>query len=107
MVRKERRQYLTPEIPTGIAAEIDGTKPAAAAAPTAVVPWTHYKIYLIVPIILFERLIQYQRSVHIFLIPPSADDQRRDACIRHIKIRGARLPVRVPGWVFEKRFPRM
>src|SRR5215207_3208377 len=107
MMSKKRREYLGAKISTGIVAEIDRAEPPAAATPSSMIPRPHDKVNLIVTVGLFERFVERQRSVKIFLVPPSSDDQRRHAGVRYIKVSRARLPICVPRRMLEKRLPRM
>src|SRR6478672_5589262 len=107
MISKERGEDLRSKISSGVGAEIDVLKLSTTPAPAAVVPGTHHEIYLMVVVGLLERLIHRERAVHIFLIPPSTNDQRRHGRVLEIKVRRFRLPVRVPRRMLEERFPRM
>src|SRR4029453_13769790 len=76
-IRKPWRLPLIAEVRRGGAAELDGTERfSGAARPAAMVPGTHDQIVVMRSIEPLERVVDPNRSVEVFLIPPSSDTQR-------------------------------
>ncbi len=92
VVREERRHHVAAVMRGGVAAEVDAAQRAAGAArPAAVIPRSDDEKVLVLRVVLLEQLVDLDRPVEIFLIPPAGDVERRhrDA----VQPRRERLPL--------------
>src|SRR5436190_11915286 len=84
-VGEPRRLNPVLEIERGRSSEVDVAKlRAARAGPTTVIPRTHNQVVQVLRVVLLEQLVDTNRPIKVFLIPPSSDVQRRDGDAIHI-----------------------
>src|SRR6185369_11493106 len=75
-ISEERRKDVFPVISRGWTAKIDAAELAAVApGPAAVVPWTDHQEVLFRSIVALEQLVDLDRAVEVFLIPPPGNVQ--------------------------------
>ena len=78
VVREERGHHVAAVMGGGVAAEIDAAQRAAGAArPAAVIPGSDDEKVLLLRVVFLEQLVDLDRPVEIFLIPPAGDVERR------------------------------
>src|SRR5438067_440686 len=70
------------------------------------IPWPEHDEVVITLVELFERGIRCQGAVKVFLIPPPADYQGRDACRLELVSIAACLPIIVVSRMRDERIPR-
>src|SRR5437868_12360881 len=77
-VGEPRRLNPVLEIERGWGSEVDVAKlRAARARPTTVIPRTNNQVVQVLRVVLLEQLVDTNRPVKVFLIPPASDVQRR------------------------------
>jgi hypothetical protein len=92
VVREERGHHVAAVMRRGIAAKVDAAERAAGAArPAAVIPRSDDEKVLAPGVVLLQQLVDLDRPVEIFLIPPAGHVQRghRDP----VQPRRKRLPL--------------
>src|SRR5687768_234780 len=93
MISEEWSLYLFAEIFAGRAAEFYFAKLVARGAiPAAMIPGAYDQIIQALDILLFQFLIDFQRAIKVFLIPPTRDVQGRHIHLRQILRGGLLLP---------------
>src|ERR1051326_2087042 len=78
VIIEERNEDVLSVIGRGWTAEVDAAEfTAVTSRPATVVPWTNHEEILFRSVVSFEQLVNFQRTVEVFLIPPARNVQRR------------------------------
>src|SRR5215813_4652168 len=96
MIGQEPRKHIPSIIRGGGATEFNTAKLLAVAPrPSAMIPGADDQEVLVGRIMLLEQLIDFQRTIKVFLIPPSRDVERRDGYLVQPGCECLALPERI------------
>src|SRR2546430_2221585 len=78
MIEKRSQNVLT-KIQRGVAMKLQSAERATVGDLLTVMPWTHHqKHFVIVRVLRFDRFVNRDRSIDVFLIPETVDQHHRN-----------------------------
>ena len=76
---EERSQNVLPKIERRVRVKLQSTKRAAVADLLTVVPWAHHQEnFVVVRVFGFDRFVNRNRTVNVFLIPETVHQHHRN-----------------------------